>query len=134
MGLGLLATALFAAAVVSLVARHARQPYAVAAWKVWRGDTVVPWRVAVATVLGLALVAGPVVMLMGHYHVFGTDVTGNDVLYQTLKSIRTAFVIGSLATLATLPAAMVLGIVAGYLRGWPSSTCTRCCPPFPTSC
>jgi peptide/nickel transport system permease protein len=85
---------------------------------VWRGDTVVPWRVAIATVLGLALVAGPIVMLMGHYHVFGTDVTGNDVLYQTLKSIRTAFVIGSLATLATLPLAVVLGIVAGFLRGW----------------
>jgi peptide/nickel transport system permease protein len=50
--------------------------------------------------------------------VFGTDVTGNDVLYQTLKSIRTAFVIGSLATLATLPLAVVLGILAGYFRGW----------------
>jgi peptide/nickel transport system permease protein len=45
-------------------------------------------------------------------------VTGNDVLYQTLKSIRTAFVIGTLATLATLPLAVVLGILAGYLKGW----------------
>jgi len=73
---------------------------------------------AIATVLGLCVVGGPIVALMGHYHVFGTDVTGNDVLYQTLKSIRTAFVIGSLATLATLPLAVVLGIVGGYLRGW----------------
>ncbi len=29
------------------------------------------------------------------YHVFGTDRTGNDVLYQALKSIRTAVVIGT---------------------------------------
>ena len=55
---------------------------------------------------------------MGHYHVLGTDRTGNDVLYQALKSIRTAFVIGTLSTLATLPFAVVLGIMAGYFRGW----------------
>ncbi|MDP3086206.1 MAG: ABC transporter permease, partial [Rubrivivax sp.] len=61
---------------------------------------------------------GATLALMGRYHVFGTDVTGNDVLYQTLKSIRTAFVIGTLATLATLPLAVVLGIMAGYFRGW----------------
>jgi peptide/nickel transport system permease protein len=40
------------------------------------------------------------------------------VLYQALKSVRTAFVIGTLATLATLPFAVVLGVVAGYFRGW----------------
>jgi peptide/nickel transport system permease protein len=59
-----------------------------------------------------------VVALIRHYHVFGTDVTGNDVLYLTLKSIRTAFVIGSLATLATLPLAVGLGLMAGYFQGW----------------
>jgi peptide/nickel transport system permease protein len=64
------------------------------------------------------LVGGVVFSLAGAYHVFGTDVTGNDVLYQTFKSIRTAFVIGSLATLATLPLAVVLGIMAGYFKGW----------------
>jgi peptide/nickel transport system permease protein len=59
-----------------------------------------------------------VIALMGHYHVFGTDRTGNDVFYQALKSVRTAFVIGTLATVATLPFAIVLGILAGYFRGW----------------
>jgi peptide/nickel transport system permease protein len=49
--------------------------------------------------------------------VLGTDLTGNDVLYQALKSIRTAFVIGTLATVATLPLAVGLGILAGYFRG-----------------
>jgi peptide/nickel transport system permease protein len=40
------------------------------------------------------------------------------VLYLALKSVRTAFVIGGLSTLATLPLAVVLGILAGYFKGW----------------
>ncbi len=80
--------------------------------------TDLPLRAALATVTVAAVLIGAVVALMGHYHVFGTDRTGNDVLYQALKSIRTAFVIGTLATVATLPFAVVLGILAGYFRGW----------------
>ena len=80
--------------------------------------TDLPLRAALATVTVAAVLVGIVVALMGHYHVFGTDRTGNDVLYQALKSVRTAFVIGTLATVATLPFAVVLGILAGYLRGW----------------
>lgn len=52
------------------------------------------------------------------YHVLGTDQTGNDILYQVLKSLRTALVIGSLATLTTLPFAIIFGICAGYFKGW----------------
>ena len=85
---------------------------------VWRRETPVPWRVAGFTLVAVAALGGLIGSLMGYYHPFGTDVTGNDVLYQTLKSIRTAFVIGTLATLATLPFAVVLGIMAGYLKGW----------------
>ena len=80
-----------------------------------------PWRVRAGHADArwlLASLAGPALALMNHWHVLGTDRTGNDVLYQSLKSIRTAFVIGSLATVATLPFAVVLGIMAGYLRGW----------------
>jgi peptide/nickel transport system permease protein len=61
---------------------------------------------------------GPLLSLAQHYHVFGTDRTGNDVFYQALKSIRTAFVIGTLATVATLPLAVGLGLMAGYFKGW----------------
>ena len=85
---------------------------------IWRGETQIPWRVAGFTLAGLLALGGVIFSLMGYYHPFGTDVTGNDVLLQTLKSIRTAFVIGTLATLATLPFAVVLGIMAGYLKGW----------------
>ncbi|MFA5982560.1 MAG: ABC transporter permease [Methylococcaceae bacterium] len=52
------------------------------------------------------------------YHVFGTDKVGEDVFYQTLKSIRTGLVIGTLTTLVMLPMAISFGIVAGYFRGW----------------
>ena len=51
-------------------------------------------------------------------HPFGTDKVGQDVLYLSLKSIRTGLVIGTLTTLVMLPAAILLGIMAGYFRGW----------------
>jgi peptide/nickel transport system permease protein len=92
---------------------------ALQAWRASRaGDTSIPWHVAAYTLLVVGALGGLLAVLATRYHALGTDVTGNDVLYQTLKSIRTAFVIGSLATLATLPLAVVLGIAAGYLRGW----------------
>jgi peptide/nickel transport system permease protein len=40
------------------------------------------------------------------------------VLYLSLKSIRTGIVIGTLTTLIMLPFAVMLGIMAGYLKGW----------------
>ena len=70
------------------------------------------------TVLALAVVCGITVVLAAQYHVLGTDRTGNDVLVQALKSVRTAFVIGTLASVATLPLALGLGILAGMMRGW----------------
>ncbi|MDP1606164.1 MAG: ABC transporter permease, partial [Rhodocyclaceae bacterium] len=51
-------------------------------------------------------------------HVFGTDKVGQDVLYLTLKSVRTALLIGTLTTLIMLPAAVALGLLAGYAGGW----------------
>ncbi len=115
---GALGAVVLGALLLAAVARARREPLAQTFAKVRRGETPVPWMAALWTLLGLGLVVGVVVSLMGHYHVFGTDITGNDVMYQTLKSIRTAFVIGTLATLATLPLAVVLGIMAGYLKGW----------------
>ncbi|MCB1956973.1 MAG: ABC transporter permease [Rhodocyclaceae bacterium] len=67
---------------------------------------------------GLAVVVGVVAALAHGYHVFGTDKVGQDVLYLTLKSVRTALVIGVLTTLVTLPIAIALGISAGYHGGW----------------
>ena len=69
------------------------------------------------TAAGIALLSGWTAALWPYYHVLGTDQTGNDVLFQALKSIRTAVVIGSLATVATLPLAIIFGILAGYYKG-----------------
>ncbi len=116
--LGLAVAAVLCALLVAVVARKGGQGFSASAGAIWHNETVIPWRVACISLAALVGVSGIVAALMGHYHVLGTDVTGNDVLYQTLKSIRTAFVIGTLATLATLPFAVVLGIMAGYLKGW----------------
>ena len=84
---------------------------------IWHRNTEVPWRAMLWTATVLVVFAGWVAALWPVYHVFGTDQTGNDVLFQAMKSIRTAVVIGSLATLATLPFAIVFGILAGYYKG-----------------
>jgi peptide/nickel transport system permease protein len=65
-------------------------------------------------IISVALVAS----LATHYHVLGTDKIGQDVLYNTLKSIRTGLLIGTLTTLIMLPFAVLLGISAGYFGGW----------------
>jgi peptide/nickel transport system permease protein len=116
--LGLLVAVALTAALVTLLARSAKARWGATARYVMQGRTRTPWRAAVIAVLILGLLSGAAVALMNHYHLFGTDVTGNDVFYQTLKSIRTAFVIGALSTLFTLPLAVVLGILGGYYRGW----------------
>ena len=90
-----------------------------AAWRrIRRGETQFAWNAVLATLAVLLLLGGPVAALAGGYHVFGTDKVGQDVLYLTLKSIRTGLVIGTITTLAMLPFAVALGIVAGYLGGW----------------
>ena len=84
----------------------------------WRGETDLPWRAVLITLLLISLLAGVLVVLSQAYHVLGTGKVGEDVLYQSLKSIRTGVLIGTLTTVATLPLALVLGILAGYYRGW----------------
>lgn len=58
------------------------------------------------------------IYLSAYYHVLGTDKVGEDVFYQAVKSIRTGLVLGTLTTLIMLPMAIVLGILAGFFRGW----------------
>lgn len=84
----------------------------------WAGRTAVPWRAVFCAFGLLCVLIGPVATLAPYYHVLGTDKVGQDVLYQALKSIRTGLVIGTLATLVMLPFALVLGLMAGYFKGW----------------
>ena len=70
------------------------------------------------TLLAILLLLGITISLGAGYHVFGTDKVGQDVLYLSLKSIRTGLLIGTLTTLVMLPLAVLLGILAGYVGGW----------------
>ncbi|MDP3515384.1 MAG: ABC transporter permease [Sulfuritalea sp.] len=70
------------------------------------------------TLLPILLLFGIAIAVGGGYHVFGTDKVGQDVLYLSLKSIRTGLLIGTLTTLVMLPLAVLLGILAGYVGGW----------------
>ena len=51
-------------------------------------------------------------------HLLGTDKTGEDVLYKTLKSVRTGLIIGGLTTLIAVPFAIFFGVLAGFFGGW----------------
>ncbi len=86
--------------------------------KVSRGETSLPWRTAYATLTLLILTFTWLYMLSYTYHVLGTDKVGGDVLYQSLKSIRTGVLIGILTTLIMLPVAIILGVSAGLFGGW----------------
>lgn len=80
------------------------------------------WNTARSSVLAVSAAAlfllGWLFVVWPHWHVLGTDATGKDVLFTAIKSVRTAVVIGTLSTLSTLPFAVLLGIAAGYFRGW----------------
>ncbi|MCG6943361.1 MAG: ABC transporter permease [Thiohalocapsa sp.] len=114
---GLAVWGLLMAGLIWLVAHARGEAFDAGAEAIWQGRTEVPWRVGLLA-LGLLLVLGfAAAELAGAYHILGTDKVGEDVFYQSLKSIRTGLVIGTLTTLVMLPAAVILGIMAGYFRG-----------------
>jgi peptide/nickel transport system permease protein len=106
------------AALAWLLARRAATSIGAMLTALRRGQTAIPWRIvllAAGAVLALIVLA---TNLAVDYHIFGTDKVGQDVFYQTLKSVRTGLVIGTLTTLIMLPFAILLGIMAGYFKGW----------------
>jgi len=78
----------------------------------------IQWRSISFTLVAVSMLSGMLLYLSFYYHVLGTDKVGQDVLYLSLKSIRTGLVIGTLTTLIMLPFAIMLGIMAGYYRSW----------------
>ncbi|MED5510603.1 MAG: ABC transporter permease [Pseudomonadota bacterium] len=86
--------------------------------RIGRGESDYPLRTFYLMLFLLTVTLVNLVALSADYHVFGTDKVGQDVLYQALKSVRTGLVIGTLTTLVMLPLAIMMGIAAGYFRGW----------------
>ncbi len=111
---GWLGGVLLALLIVSFAAARSRTT--ARAWVEARQDT--PLNTVLSTIVLLAMLIGLIANLAGAYHVLGTDKVGQDVLYLSLKSIRTGLVIGTLTTLVMLPFALFFGIAAGYFRGW----------------
>lgn len=85
---------------------------------VLKGKSTIAWREALLTFAIIWLCICITSNLATSYHIFGTDRVGQDVFYEALKSIRTGLLIGTLTTIFMLPFALILGIVAGYFRGW----------------
>jgi len=88
-------------------------------WRKGQGrESELPWSTAYLTLALLVTAFVWLYWLSFSYHVLGTDKVGGDVLYQSLKSIRTGVLIGILTTLIMLPVAIILGVSAGLLGGW----------------
>lgn len=105
-------------ALIWVLARRKRRRMMEMLAQILQGRADLPWRAMLVTfgfvICGASLASqwAPV------YHIFGTDKVGQDVFFLSLKSIRTGLVIGTLTTLVMLPFALLLGIMAGYFRGW----------------
>jgi peptide/nickel transport system permease protein len=55
-------------------------------------------------------------------HLLGTNNLGEDVLYNALKGVRTAFIIGIVPSVIAAFFAIILGLTAGYYGGWIDDT------------
>ncbi len=110
--------ALVSLLVVWMLARQHGQSYRQQFKQLLSGEMEMPWCTLLLMFLVILLLLFISMMLGMKYHIFCTDKVGQDVFYQTLKSIRTGLVIGTLTTLVMLPFAVVLGVAAGYFRGW----------------
>jgi len=101
------------AVITGLAARHYKKSSGIMLGEIAAGKTRVPFRPMLLTFWVLCFLAAFIIVFADKYHILGTDKVGNDVLYYSLKSIRTGLVIGTLTTLIMLPFAVMLGIRLG---------------------
>ena len=70
------------------------------------------------TLTVICMVIATLSLMALNYHVLGTNQVGQDIFYESIKSVRTGIVIGTLTTLFMLPFALLFGTMAGYFGGW----------------
>lgn len=115
---GLLISAVIILCIILMISKKNKITFKATLNKCVKNEMHVPWY-AIFITLGFIITAIVCICsLAQYYHVLGTDKVGQDVLYQSLKSIRTGLVIGTLTTLVMLPFAILMGLMAGYFRGW----------------
>lgn len=110
--------AILVAGITALAAKRNGSSFAETSRALWSNELRWPLRAMFITLGCMLIVLVPMITLSAHYHVLGTDKVGQDVFYLSLKSVRTALIIGTLTTLLMLPFALLLGIMAGYFKGW----------------
>jgi peptide/nickel transport system permease protein len=116
--LGILVWVVSVILLVKLIAYKSGKKFVRMLSAILRSETETPWKYIFIMSALLLLLSGIALSLSTHYHIFGTDKVGQDVFYQSLKSIRIGLIIGTITTLMMLPFALILGITAGYFKGW----------------
>jgi peptide/nickel transport system permease protein len=116
--LGLIISLFLLTVFIFFYSHYKKQIWRISLNEILRGKTHTAWRAMWITSAFLWILVCAGVLLATHYHIFGTDKIGRDVFYQTIKSIRTGLIIGTITTLFALPFALLLGTFAGYFRGW----------------
>ncbi len=114
---GLVVVTFLATIGVFLLSRVHKTVWRITAGRVLRGQCHAAWRTTFITAGVLIIIFFALAPLATHYHLLGTDKVGQDVLYLSLKAVRTGLVIATLTTLIMLPFAVLLGISAGYFKG-----------------
>lgn len=115
---GLIVSLSLSILIVFLLSKVHKHTFKETCFKVFNNDLDTAWTAMLLTFCLVLMIIGSIYNLSQYYHVFGTDKVGQDVLYQAIKSIRTGLVIGTLTTLVMLPFAIMMGLMAGYFRGW----------------
>ena len=116
--LGILVWVVSVTLLVKLIAYKSGKKFMQMFSAILHSETETPWKYIFIMSALLLVLSGIALSLSTHYHIFGTDKVGQDVFYQSLKSIRIGLIIGTITTLMMLPFALILGITAGYFKGW----------------
>ncbi len=83
-----------------------------------QGKTTFAWREMIITLSIITILITATSLLIQDFHILGTNKVGGDIFYQSIKSIRTAVLIGTITTALMLPLALLLGLLAGFFGGW----------------
>lgn len=109
---------LLCVAIILWQKRMSRQSFSASCYHIFIQKNYFPWRTFLSTLLVVFLLVFWTTDLGAYYHILGTNQIGQDVFYAGLKSIRTDLLIGVLTIGVMLPFAILLGVIAGYFRGW----------------
>lgn len=107
-----------AALIVFIKSKYSNKEFFAQVQAIRCREESIPWHSILFTLAVIIIFFSWAYYLSHFYHIFGTDKVGQDVFYQAIKSIRTGLMIGTLTTLVMLPFALMMGIMAGYFRGW----------------